>query len=480
VSFDIDGGDFKARVLKGFASVGGASVLTAALQIGVTAVLARHVTPAAWGGAAFAISALGFALAMGQFGLAQAVVHTPQLSAAHMSAASLSAWLWSGGCAAILILTSHFIATATGVQDLHLYLYALAPCIVIRAVTGTAEGRLLRIGHFSSLSIIELASYAVGRVGVGIGLALWGGGAWSLICAYIATTIVRFIGIIYIVGLQDWVTPAASTYRDLLPFARGQTLAQTANYVATESDNIIVGAALGPAALGTYGRAYSIAVAPANSLSAAIDKVFYPSLVALSRAGNSIGPTYLLATEIAMTIALPLAMTATVAAPEIVLTLLGPAWVGTISVLQILSVGLVFRALFQASDCFCRAVGAVYGSGVRQSVYAVLVITGATAGSAWGVSGVAAGVVLAMAGKYVLMTQLSLAVLGISAAEYRTAIARGVKFGLLFTTAVFLTVQFCRHAQLPALLTCLVAAVVFAATTALRLWVTQDERLALT
>src|SRR6187401_77968 len=86
--------DFVSRVLQGFVSVGGAAALVAVLQIVSTAVLARYVSPSEWGGAAFAISAFGFALAVGQFGLTQTMVHVNDISKAHVSAASLSAWIF--------------------------------------------------------------------------------------------------------------------------------------------------------------------------------------------------------------------------------------------------------------------------------------------------------------------------------------------------------------------------------------------------
>lgn len=469
---------FGSTILLGLASVGGAAVVVALLQIFTTAVIARHVEPSEWGGAAFAISSLGLALAVGQFGLAQAIVQVAEINKAHFSAASLSAWLWSGGCAMVFVLIGPLLGKLSGIPHLQSYLYVLAPCILIRALSGIAEGAILRQGRFSQVSAVDVGSYAVGYVGVGMALAVWGGGGWALVCAYVAATVTRLVGLVYVDGLDVWERPGASTFRDILPFAGGQTLAQSANYVATESDNFIVGATFGPAALGTYGRAYSIAVAPANSLSAAIDKVFYPSLVGLRRTEVSLCPSYLAATELALGLALPAAILMVVAAPEIVLVLLGSNWMGVVMPLRILSLGLLFRALFQMSDCFCRAVGAVYASGVRQGVYAASVIVGSLVGSIWGPAGVAAGVVLAMAVKYALMAQLSLAALQVPARSYLTSIFQGAKIGSMVTLGVLATVQVCRHAQSPALVTCATAGLVLAVITAFRIYSATDQRLA--
>lgn len=471
------GRDFGRSVLRGLASVGGAAFFVAVLQILSTAVLARHVAPSEWGEAAFAISSLGFALAVGQFGLAQAIVQIADISKAHVSAASVSAWVWSGGCALIFVAMGPLLERLSGIPHLHGYVYALAPCIVIRALSGIAEGAILRQGRFAQLSAIDVGSYALGYFGIGIALAMWGGGAWALVCAYVAVTVARLGGLLCITGLDGWARPGSSSFQDILPFAGGQTIAQSANYVATESDNIIVGATFGPAALGTYGRAYSIAVAPANSLSAAIDRVFYPSLVGLRRNDISLRPSYLAATELAVGLALPAAILIIVAAPEIVAVLLGSQWNGVVTPLRILSVGLLFRALFQMSDCFCRAVGAVYASGVRQGVYAALVISGSLAGSLFGPAGVATGVVLAMGAKYALMTHLSLTTLEVRGRSYLASIAQGAKIGSLVTLGILATIQVCRHVHLPALVTCLAAGVVLAVTAAVRIYAATDQSL---
>jgi PST family polysaccharide transporter len=441
-------------------------------------VLARHISPSEWGTAAFAVSALGLALAIGQFGLSQAIVHISDLSDAHVSAASLSAWIWSGACALIFLGLGAFLEKITGIRDLRLYMYALAPCIIIRAVGGIAEGKLLREKRFSSVSIIDFGSYAAGYVGTGICLGMWGGGTWALVCAHIGWAVTRLAGLACFAGFDLWTMPKAPTFEEILPFARGQTLAQSANYIATESDNIIVGAALGPSALGAYGRAYSLAVAPANLLSAAIDKVFYPNLASLRRADASLASMYLLGTELAVALALPSATLAIVAAPEIVTALLGPRWTPAVTPLRVLSLGLLFRALFQLSDCFCRANGDVLASGLRQTVYATLVIGGALVGSLWGVAGVAGGVVFAMAAKYVLMAELSLRKLHIPATRYLASIADGARMGLFVTLAVMITIYCCRRAQSPALLTCVVALIVFLATISMNVWSTTNHKLA--
>jgi PST family polysaccharide transporter len=57
------------------------------------------------------------------------------------------------------------------------------------------------------------------------------------------------------------------------------------------------------------------------------------------------------------------------------------------------------------SNSVARATGAVYPRAWRQAVYAFFILAGTIVGQQWGVSGAAAGVVIALTINFLLMTQ---------------------------------------------------------------------------
>ena len=64
--------------------------------------------------------------------------------------------------------------------------------------------------------------------------------------------------------------------KDLLSFGFGHSLAQVALVLSQQGDNMVVGRWLGPAALGIYGRAYSLMVMPATVFGKIVNRVLFP------------------------------------------------------------------------------------------------------------------------------------------------------------------------------------------------------------
>ena len=99
-------------------------------------------------------------------------------------------------------------------------------------------------------------------------------------------------------------------------------------------------------------------------------------------------------------------------AREYVLIILGPQWTEAILPFQILVLGTVMRTNSGLSDTLVKAKGAVYSRAWRQAIYALCVVGGAAVGQRWGLTGVAAGVLVALMVNAAMMAQLSLKLTG--------------------------------------------------------------------
>ena len=120
--------------------------------------------------------------------------------------------------------------------------------------------------RFRWLAVVQVVSYGVGFGIVGLGLALTGHGAWSLVAAQLTQSVVGC-------GISLWLQPHEkqpqvdlSAARELIRFGGGFTAARAGNYVATQGDNAVVGRWLGAEMLGLYGRAFQLVVMPATLL----------------------------------------------------------------------------------------------------------------------------------------------------------------------------------------------------------------------
>jgi hypothetical protein len=82
--------------------------------------------------------------------------------------------------------------------------------------------------------------------------------------------------------------------------------------------------------------------------------------------------------------------------------------------LAILSLGLVFYLNQQVVGSIAAATGAVFQTAWRHALLALTVLIGALVGQAWGLAGVAVGVLGALTINYLLMSQLALRLTGLT------------------------------------------------------------------
>src|SRR5262249_37148083 len=145
-----------------------------------------------------------------------------------------------------------------------------------------------------------------------------------------------------------------------------------------------------------------------------LDRVLFPTMVKIQDHAERLSLAYTRGVAlIAMTV-LPASAVLFVMAPELIHVLLGPKWGGVVTPFRIFAVGMILRTSYKMSDSMARATGSVYRRAWRQAIYAALVAAGAALGLRWGVSGVAFGVLAAIAVNFFLMAQLSVSVAGVS------------------------------------------------------------------
>jgi PST family polysaccharide transporter len=110
---------------------------------------------------------------------------------------------------------------------------------------------------------------------------------------------------------------------------------------------------------------------------------------------------------------------------------------------------MMFRTCYRMSDSLSRATGKVYRRAWRQGLFALLVFLGALAGQTRGVVGVAGGVLLAFFVNYVSMTQLSLAITGVSWGRFVRMQLPAVRLTLVVGTLTMATMLGMRQTGLP-------------------------------
>jgi PST family polysaccharide transporter len=181
------------------------------------------------------------------------------------------------------------------------------------------------------------------------------------------------------------------------------TVSRIGGYVGLNVDYLIAGRLLGAEALGYYSRAYYFLMQPTMIFGSLGDKVLYPAFSSIQDDRERIARAYLASTGLCILVTAVLGSVLVVLAPEVIHLLLGPQWGGAVVPFQCLIAVLPFRVAGKLQNTVSRSLGAVKLLAAWEWSAAGLVALGAWMGAIHsGVSGLAAGVALAIVLNFVI------------------------------------------------------------------------------
>ena len=382
-------------------------------QLLVTVVLARLLTPADFGMVSATLVVVGFSTIFSQLGVGPAVVQHPSLGTAHLRTGFTLSALFGLGMTFLIWGLTPVIAAFFRMDELIPVVRVMALVFAFQGLSVVSESLLQRELRFRKLAAIEVTALT-GFGLIGVTLAYMGLGVWSLVAAYLSQATLKTILLLVLVPHPRRPLLDRRAGAELMYFGGGFTAARMGNYFGAQGDSMVVGRWLGADALGYYGRAYQLMVAPAMLVGQILDRVLFPAMAKVQGRSERLLTAFRRSVTLIAILMFPVSLALFFLAPEVIHVLLGPRWTETVLPFQIFSLGLLFRTSYKMSDSVARATGAVYRRAWRQWVFAGLVVGGAGLGSLWGVAGVAVCVSVAITCNFFLMAHLSLQLSGMS------------------------------------------------------------------
>ena len=359
------------------------------VQMLSTIVLARLLDPADFGLVAMVMAIVGVADLVRDFGMTGAI-----LQAKRLSDRLWSSLLWFsvalGGVLMLLVAAAApLIAALYDEQRLVVLTLAIAPTLLVNGLAMPMQAKVQRDLRFGTLANIDVIAMVVGVAG-SIGAALAGWGVWSLVVLAGLGQVYRLIAL-WVAARPRFGRPRID--REVLPLiSTGGSIfgVQALNYAARNLDNVIIGAQLGPAALGQYSRAYSLFLLPLQQLTGPLGRVALPVLSSLQDDGDRYRRYVRAAVLVIGYLSLPTyAVLAAVSGPLVEL-LLGPQWNEAATIFSILAIAGVAQAIGNVQGWLYITLGRAH----RQLVYYVvtrpIIIGGFFVGIWWaGMNGLA-------------------------------------------------------------------------------------------
>jgi PST family polysaccharide transporter len=369
-------------------------------------ILARLLGPSTFGLMSAAFVVVGLSYVISDMGVGYALVQRRDLDERVFGTAITVSLLTGCLLYGAVWLISEPVGAFFNQPRLPTLLKALAIVFPLRSLSVPTDAVLQRNLDFGAIARVDVASYVLGNFGLGIALAFAGYEIWALGGAFLGEALVRTALLLRLSPYQPRPRFDAGDARSLVHFGTGVTITRVANYLALQSDKIVVGRMLGTVTLGAYERAYQLMVMPANLIGQVVGRVLFPAASRVQHDPQAIRSSYRRSLSLTALVTLPLSVVIVILDRELVFVVLGRGWETAVPAFEILGAALLFRTSYKITGELIRAAGAVYREAWRQIVYALAVLAGGLAGAPWGLSGVAIGVVAAIVLNAMMMIQL--------------------------------------------------------------------------
>lgn len=320
-------------LLWSFLEQGGSKVVSLVVQI----VLARILSPEAFGVLAILLVVTNVADAVAQSGLGSAII---QRKTSDETTYSTAFWLSIGSAMLLffcVLLISSAIEEFYAMPGLSGYLNVLAVVVIFNSANSIQRSILQKRMDFKSLFWTStLAATASGVVGITGALAGWG--VWALVAQSVSQSAATCVVMAAKVPWRPGFIFSKSEAGDLLSYGWKIALTSILNVFYTGISDLIVGRACSAEALGYYsqGRKYPLAVI--SMAMNAIQNVMFPALARRQGSQDAFVNAARRSLSTGTFVIAPLALFCASAAEPIVTLLLTEKWLPCVPIFQMVCI----------------------------------------------------------------------------------------------------------------------------------------------
>jgi lipopolysaccharide exporter len=304
--------------------------------VGITAIVARILSPHNFGVFAVAVTVFTIVGALGEFGVGSC------LARADLDLDSLAPTLWSVSLASNLLIAGLLyefaapISAALGARDAARPVQVLSLVVVMNGIAAVPTGQCVRDFKQKTLFWANAVSFFPATA-VLLLLAKHGDGAmayaWSRVVgqAVSCTVVLLSVRKLHFPGMAR--RPLSVLVRIGLPLA----CANFVGYILQNVDYALIGRFIGPVPLGEYVLAFNAASWSSSLLGGVLNSVSMPAFSRVKHDAARLRVAIADGIRVVMFIAAPMCMIVSVLARPLVLTLYGNRWASSATVLSILS-----------------------------------------------------------------------------------------------------------------------------------------------
>jgi O-antigen/teichoic acid export membrane protein len=310
----------------------------------VQIILARLLAPSVFG----LIAMLQIFLAIGQSlidsGMTSSLIRTQDVGQKDYSTVFFINIIASIVIYFIVFFSAPAIAGFYNIPLLKIVVRVYTLSFIIQALVGVQTTRLTKAMNFKLQMLMQVPSSIIGGI-VGIVMAYWGYGVWSLVWM----NLVRAFAFM----LQHWFytdwRPSLIIDKERLKYHLGfgykLTLSGMLDVIYTNSYNLIIGKLFSSTQLGYYNQADALRMFPVSNLSLALSKVTYPMFASIRDDDIKLKLAYKKIMVQVLFWVIPLMFSLIVVAKPLFILVIGSKWLPAVPYFQVLCVAAVLYPL---------------------------------------------------------------------------------------------------------------------------------------
>lgn len=368
----------------------GAVLAKQGFQVLCAVVLARILGPETYGVIGAATVYIMFMTMVLDQGLSAALIQrktVPRRTAG--SAAGLNL-LMAALLACLTVLGAPNVAAFFHFPGVESVLLLLAAALPLKALAIVPRSMLARRLLFRGIGATDITAAAVGAA-AGITAALLGAGYFAVVYQVLATDFLTAVALLatYRGPLPNF---HLSEVRPLLAFSASVFATDWLAYFSRNTDNILVGRMLGVTALSFYGMAYRIMVIPVQLIGQTVNRIMFPVFSRSAGDRDAVAGHLYKTTRLLAMLVIPMMALVACASHDLVLLVLGEAWLPAAPLMSVLAIGGARETVFYITPPLMKGLGHA-GLNLRYEVLAFVVqVSGIVVGLQFGLPGVALGV----------------------------------------------------------------------------------------
>lgn len=356
------------------------------VQLAITMVLARLLTPEEFGTVAIVTVFSSFFAILADMGVSTAIVQYKDLTKRDYDALFFFSVILGIALAGVFCLLSLPISYIYADEELVPLCCLTSLSVLFNTLNMVPNGILLREKRFKTISV-RLVAVSVAAGVAAVAMAFLGFGCYALVWNVVLTSL--------FVLVWNWASTRValtnphfmSPVRRILRFSGFQAGFGIVNYFARNLDNLLVGALMGSAQLGYYDKAYKVMQYPLNYLTGIFSNVLQPYLSEYQDDKGRLYGSWLGVCRVLAVIGM-LATALIVAFPEeILLVMYGDQWLVAAPALAALGLSVGVQMVNSTSGAIFQSAGrtdALFRSGlICTAVSVVGILVGIATGSLW-------------------------------------------------------------------------------------------------